>query len=97
MLALMAACTPAEPQPETLSPSACSACEARGGSVAIAGLSGDEFCAERLPDGGQSCRTATDCTGYCDAQTRTCSTHANPFGCHSYLDDTGQVVELCVD
>ena len=54
-LLALAACVPAEPQPERLSPTARSACEARGGYVAIAGLSGAEFCAELLPDAGQSC------------------------------------------
>ncbi|MCB1398014.1 MAG: hypothetical protein KDJ98_19010 [Rhodobacteraceae bacterium] len=96
-LLALAACVPAEPQPERLSPTARSACEARGGYVAIAGLSGAEFCAELLPDAGQSCARAGDCSGYCDARTRTCSTHADPFGCFSYLDENGQPGELCAD
>jgi hypothetical protein len=43
------------------------------------------------------CRAASDCEGYCAAESRTCSSHFNDFGCYSYLDDSGQVVSICVD
>lgn len=86
-----------EDSPEELSPAEEAACEARGGYVGWAGFSGVEFCAEPTPDAGQMCRAASDCSGYCEAESRTCSTHFNQFGCYSYLDDTGQVVSICVD
>lgn len=92
---LLASCI--ENGPSELSGPDAAACEARGGYVAVAGFSGEEFCAEPTPDAGQMCRAATDCEGYCAAETRTCSTHFNAFGCYSYLDDTGQVVSICVD
>lgn len=97
LVLLAAACVPVDPRPTALSPTERANCEARGGFVAVAGFSANEFCAELLPDAGQACRGPSDCTGYCDAQTRTCSTHANPYGCYSYLDADGQVVEICVD
>jgi hypothetical protein len=92
---LVAGCV--EESPEELSPDEEAACVARGGYVGWAGFSGVEFCAEPTPDAGQMCRAATDCEGYCEAETRTCSTHFNAFGCYSFLDDTGQVVSICVD
>jgi hypothetical protein len=73
------------------------ACTAAGGLVRIAGFSGQQFCAELLPDAGQSCSRATDCLGRCEAETRTCQTHASPFGCHSFLDENGSVQSICTD
>jgi hypothetical protein len=77
------------------------ACTARGGVIAIAGIMGGQFCAEPLPDAGQSCTRASDCTGMCIAGamdgTATCQTHANPFGCHSFLDENGDVQTICAD
>jgi len=96
-LLVVGGCVPGEPAPTELSPAERAACEAEGGLVAIAGFSANEFCAERLIDGGQSCMRSSECSGYCEAQTRTCSTHNNPFGCYSYLDEDGQAVEICVD
>lgn len=86
-----------ESGPSELSGPDAAACEARGGYVAVAGFSGEEFCAEPTPDAGQMCRVAQDCTGYCAAESRTCSSHFNAFGCFSYLDATGQIASICVD
>jgi hypothetical protein len=99
LLLLLAACTPSDPvpPPETLDAAARAQCESAGGMVMIAGLSGNEFCAARLPDAGQSCARASDCSGYCSAETRTCSTYQSPFGCYSFLDVEGQEVSICVD
>ncbi len=72
-------------------------CEARGGIISIGGIIGAQFCAERLPDAGRSCSRASDCTGRCEAETRTCQTYGNPFGCHSFLDENGDVQTICVD
>lgn len=96
---VLSACVPEAPEPErpALSEAERAACIDRGGVVGIAGLLGGEFCAERLPDAGQACSRAADCSGYCEADSRTCSVHANPYGCHSFLDDAGEVVAICVD
>lgn len=96
-LLMLGGCIPSEPMPTELSATQRAACEARGGFVAVAGFSAHEFCAERLSDGGQSCSRSSECLGYCGAETRTCSTHNNAFGCYSYLDENGQAVEICVD
>ena len=83
--------------PETLSPAEEQACTARGGYVGVAGFSGAEFCAEPTPDAGAACSRSSDCASYCEAETRTCTSHFNQFGCYSYLDDNEQVVSICVD
>ena len=72
-------------------------CAARGGVLSIAGFSGTQFCAEPAPDAGQSCSRASDCAAWCEAETRICATHLNPFGCRSYLTEDGQVEGICVD
>lgn len=73
------------------------ACTGRGGIVSIAGMLGGQFCAEPLPDAGQACTRASDCTGLCMSETRTCQTHANPFGCNSFLDENGDIQTICAD
>lgn len=101
---LLSACSATPPpgaelpgdRPE-LSQAEAAACIARGGQVAVGGLLGGRFCAERLADAGQACTRAGDCIGRCEAETRTCQTHANPFGCHSMLDAEGNPVTLCAD
>lgn len=94
-LLLAGACI--EDGPEELSPEEEQACVARGGYVAVAGFSAAEFCAEPTPDAGRMCSRSSDCSTICEAETRTCATHYNQFGCYSFLDDTGQVVSICVD
>jgi len=97
-LALLTACVPDAPQPpvapETAAPAqrgedARAACTLRGGRVSIAGFSGVQFCAEPMPDGGQACTRAPDCAAGCDADTRTCVTHPDPFGCQSLMNEDG--------
>ena len=83
--------------PQELSPAEEQACLARGGYVAWAGLSAVEFCAEPTPDAGQMCSRASDCAAVCEAETRTCASHFNQFGCYSFLDEDGQAVSICVD
>lgn len=94
-LLVMGGCV--ESGPSDLSPAEAAACEERGGYVAVAGLSGEEFCAEPTPDAGQMCSRASECSTICEAETRTCATHDNPFGCYSFLDDIGQVMMICAD
>ena len=45
----------------------------------------------------RSCTKAGDCEGQCLADTKTCSKVSPIFGCYDYLDETGQVVGICVD
>jgi len=100
LVLLLAACTPsddASPSPERLDAAARSQCEAAGGMVMIAGLSGAEFCATRSPQAGQRCERASDCSSRCNADTRTCETYNSAFGCHSFLNQDGERVDICVD
>ncbi|MCA2010496.1 hypothetical protein LCM17_03285 [Cereibacter sphaeroides] len=96
---LLAACTPSDdvPAPDRLDAAARAQCEAAGGMVMTAGLSGHEFCAARNSDAGQSCSRATDCDGYCEAETRQCSTYQSPFGCYAFLNADGERIDICVD
>ena len=103
-LLLLSACTATVPPDATLpgdrpqlSEAEAAACTERGGRIAVAGLLGGRFCAERLADAGQACTRAADCIGRCEADTRTCQTHADPYGCHEFLDADGNVVALCAD
>jgi hypothetical protein len=49
------------------------------------------------PDAGKSCARASDCTGTCLAESRTCAPEQPIFGCYSFLDDDGAEVTLCAD
>ncbi|WP_370206204.1 MULTISPECIES: hypothetical protein [Rhodobacterales] len=97
----LAACTPSgddsPPPADRLAPDARAQCEAAGGQVMIAGLSGNEMCATRSPQAGESCSVASDCSSYCDADTRTCATYNYPFGCYAFLAEDGERVDICVD
>lgn len=94
----LAACVPQDPPGPKSIPAKKAACEARGGTYAPGGLFSAEYtCFTENPDAGKSCRKSTDCTGECLADTRTCSKVAPMFGCYSYLDVDGKVVEICVD
>ena len=73
------------------------ACEERGGSYNRTGMYGIWDCVMPAPDAGQSCSRAQDCAGACMADTRTCSTILSPMGCYSYLDENGQILEICID
>ncbi|MEC3860585.1 hypothetical protein VK792_04760 [Mesobacterium sp. TK19101] len=94
----LSACLPQDrdptPQPD---PTERAACEAKGGTYGIGGLFGDYMCFLITPDGGQACARQGDCAGMCMAETRTCSTVTPMFGCHSFLDLDGSVVEMCID
>ncbi len=72
-------------------------CTMRGGYVAHAGLAQDQHCFTNEPDAGKSCRKASDCSGYCLADTRTCSPVSPMFGCFEFLDADGRKVGLCID
>jgi hypothetical protein len=72
-------------------------CTAKGGRVGIAGLSGNEMCVLPAPDAGKACAKASDCAAWCEADTRTCAKEMYPFGCRSYLTETGEVESICVD
>jgi hypothetical protein len=69
-------------------------CVARGGSVS--GIVG-QACVRPAADAGKSCTRASDCSGVCLAESRTCSAKDTVFGCYSFLNEAGEEVGLCVD
>lgn len=73
------------------------ACLEASGRWERAGLAWQPQCILPTPDAGEACETAADCTGYCLADTRTCSAETPLFGCIPMLDLDGAAVTLCID
>ncbi len=71
-------------------------CEADGGQYGPGGFGGPT-CVRNTPDAGKACSQASDCTGFCLAESRTCSPKTPFFGCHTLLVENGQEVEICID
>lgn len=69
-------------------------CVAAGGTPTM-GLVGPA-CARPTPDAGQACTSSEQCTGFCLAETRSCSPVTPYFGCHELLEN-GEIVTICVD
>ena len=69
-------------------------CVAKGGSVS--GIQG-QACLMQAADAGKSCTRASDCSGQCMAETRTCSATDMVLGCYCFLNEEGKVVCLCAD
>ncbi len=99
-VAVLAACQPEEPAAEQPNWRAMSeeelaeTCGAQGGTP-VRGLGG-WTCAMPEPDAGQTCSNSSQCSGWCLAETRTCSPVRPYFGCHE-LYENGQIQALCVD
>ena len=97
---VLGACVPEEnpdpgpPPDRNWSEEAAQACRDAGGQP-TRGFAGPT-CAMPTPDGGKSCTSSADCTGFCLAETRTCSPETPYFGCHE-LYDNGQTSVICVD
>lgn len=75
-------------------------CEADGGTL-VAGRSGAYQCLLPQADEGQTCTSASDCTGYCiggDVPDHgSYSRYPVGPGCTAFLNDTGAEVTICVD
>jgi hypothetical protein len=100
LVCVLAACVEeqsGQPDAPSLTAQELRQCQADGGEVGIAGLSGGEICVRPTPDARQSCRVSSDCAAYCDATTRTCAATDYPFGCRDYLDEDGTVQSICID
>lgn len=106
LLLFLGACVP-ETVPPAAAPDAVAAfdpndlegCEAAGGRIGFIGLSGGRYCQAPAPDAGQSCTSATDCSGYCMAESRTCAPYISPPGCMEaiLLEDGSEVLAECAD
>lgn len=88
------------------------ACEAEGGRVATAGLSGDDMCARPYADAGRACTDGSQCLGDCLLDESSlngkrpvhdmeaaglCQAFAYPFGCRNLIEDGRLTLGLCVD
>lgn len=73
------------------------ACEAKGGSWAVAGGSLARACIFRTRDAGKACRKQSDCEGLCLARSRSCAPVRPLFGCNDILQADGRQVTLCID
>lgn len=102
-LLLLAACRgeapdPSDPQGRTPSEieAARAECVAAGGKYTSGGRGG-LTCIMPTSDAGKACSRATDCEGFCLAETGTCAPRRPMFGCFPILDAEGQRVEICID
>lgn len=98
-LPLLAACYGAEAEEGDPAPVPVDevACVAAGGRWSPGGLSPRPVCFLPTPDAGQACSAAGDCSGFCLAESRSCSPEQPRFGCFAILDEHGAEVTLCVD
>ncbi len=88
----------AEPaEPEVVKSVAQLACEKRGGRWSAAGSTDAAFCQSPTRDGGQSCKKASDCAGYCLAKSMTCAPVTPLFGCHDILTEEGRMLTQCIN
>lgn len=72
-------------------------CRDAGGRWERGGLAGRFLCFLPTPDAGRACTTAQDCSGFCLAETGTCSTESPMFGCIAIFDLDGAEVTICID
>ena len=82
-------------------------CRAKGGSIRQVGMLGTPSCVTPFPDGGQACRSNSECSGVCfapedipigQAATGTCQVDtAAMFGCHDHVENGVVVGGPCVD
>ncbi len=99
MVLALAACQPEPPQPPAggLTGAERAECLDHGGTIGRGGLMPGDICFRPTPDAGKSCRKASDCSGVCLSDSRTCSKTTPQLGCFEYLDAEGRTVGLCVD
>ncbi|WP_374530477.1 hypothetical protein [Novosphingobium sp.] len=92
-----------------LTPNQVATCKASGGQVMAQGMLQIEACVWRLPDGGKSCQSKSDCIGKClaepnsdqifgDAKSCKCQAESGPvFGCHAELSGGAIGETICAD
>ncbi len=89
--------SPDTASPATTPPRTEAACLAAGGRWGTGGIRHRALCFLPTPDAGKACTKATDCHGFCLAETGTCSAETPRFGCFARLDASGARRMLCVD
>ena len=91
----LAACGPEEGG--GLSKAGVERCQARGGTVIASAGTGGLTCEMPASDAGKSCAVASDCLGFCDPDTFTCTADLSRAGCYSFLDEAGREQAICVE
>ncbi|MDD8021700.1 MAG: hypothetical protein PHX82_01130 [Paracoccaceae bacterium] len=98
----LAGCKPAGDTPPKLEPVGAALvaqqkmlCEGQGGDwvASTEGL----ICQHRPKDGGQSCRSGSDCEGACLARSMTCAPVVPLLGCNEVITASGLRVTECVE
>ena len=72
-------------------------CIMKGGEVYVGGIFPTELCALPTVDMGKSCKRASECEGYCESATKTCSKWHMGSGCYDYLNEDGVAGSVCID
>ena len=77
-------------------------CLEQDGTYQRRGMLGRYSCAVPFADAGKACTKPSDCEGQCRVETAEdefgkCQADSDPFGCHSHINEEGQVVAICVD
>lgn len=72
-------------------------CMARSGTVIASTETAGLACEMPSTDAGKACTVASDCSGFCDPDTFTCSAELSRAGCYSFLDDDGEEQAICVE
>ncbi len=111
-IAALASASQTSRQPTLFDAAERARCEARGGQIATAGLSGDDMCALPLADAGRSCRSGSDCLGDCllddrggsgkrprvgDPAPGRCQALNYPDGCRETVEGGRLQGNFCVD
>jgi hypothetical protein len=72
-------------------------CLMKGGEVYVGGIFPTELCALPTGDEGKSCKRASECKGYCESETQSCSKWHMGSGCYDYLNEEGNAESVCID
>ena len=83
------------PPPEGMDPALEADCAAQGGRIVI-GIGGP-VCGLPEPDAGAACTSSDECSGFCLAETRSCSPIRPFFGCHALYEEGKGDVTICID
>ena len=72
-------------------------CLLKGGEIYVGGILPTELCHLPTPDAGKACSRASDCEGYCQSATRTCSKFYMGSGAYDLLDEDGSATTIFYD
>jgi hypothetical protein len=95
VLVALAGCGPEKDG--ALTPAGERQCLARGGEVAALGPAAATSCMKPAADAGKSCSVGSDCSGFCDPDTFTCSADISRTGCYAFIDDLGEEQVVCAE